>query len=658
MTTTDDNLETFSLIWLDAAVNTSKENVRAQSDLRTIINYLKTFDNTEKCEKYIRKSHESDRIVLIVSGGFGQEIVPRIYKLRQVCSMYVYCMNKKKNKKWASQYPKVKLITTDLDELTRRIEKDHVKGKKIEEQFSITFLENDSAADRSSIGLNGQYLQFQLLMDSLLRIEGTEEDKEELISVCKKKYKDNKKELHNVREFKNNYKPDKALWWYTRESFLYRMLNKALRVQDTNSLYLLRFFIYDLWEEIKKNRCSTPIRTYRSQSISDDELSVLSNSIGKLISMRSFFSTSLDPKKALDFADPADDLQQIFFEIEADPRIRGVKPFAEVTSQSAHPDEREILMTVGSIYRVLDVRRADGKLWTIKMRLCSEDENNLRRTLEHMKMEYVVEGHEQRRLLFATRLIQMNKLDEAEKHLRHLYETLPHDHKDVVLLYSKLGDLALEKDDYATSLKWHQKALKRKKQTLKSDNPDLADSYNSIGNVYAKQNIHQEAYKSYYKAMEIWSRAFGKESLAIATCLSNIGNVFNEEKRYSEALQYHSKALMIRKKFRPADHPDVATSLNNLGVVYKYTGRLKEALKYFEQSLVIKEKSLSFQHPSIASTWENMALVYEQSLELHKALLYYKKTAECYRLRFASNNGKLANVEQSIRRVESQLKQK
>ncbi|CAF3116856.1 unnamed protein product [Rotaria sp. Silwood2] len=110
MSTADDNLETFSLIWLDAVVKTAKENIGAQSDLRAIINYLKVFNNVEKCEKFIRKCHDADRVVLIVSGGLGQQIVPRIYKLQQVRAIYVYCMDKKKNKKWASQYTKVKKI--------------------------------------------------------------------------------------------------------------------------------------------------------------------------------------------------------------------------------------------------------------------------------------------------------------------------------------------------------------------------------------------------------------------------------------------------------------------------------------------------------------------------------------------------------------------
>ena len=44
-------------------------------------------------------------------------------------------------------------------------------------------------------------------------------------------------------EFEKDYSSDKALWWYTRESFLYKMLIKALRVQNIDLLFLFRFVI-------------------------------------------------------------------------------------------------------------------------------------------------------------------------------------------------------------------------------------------------------------------------------------------------------------------------------------------------------------------------------------------------------------------------------
>jgi hypothetical protein len=104
---TEENLETFSLLWLDASVNDVQENIDAQQQLRTSINYLKTFEDGDKCEEYIRSVPKDDRIILIISGRFGEIIVPRIHSLRQISSIYVYCKDKKRHETWANQFKKV-----------------------------------------------------------------------------------------------------------------------------------------------------------------------------------------------------------------------------------------------------------------------------------------------------------------------------------------------------------------------------------------------------------------------------------------------------------------------------------------------------------------------------------------------------------------------
>ena len=106
--TNDDNthLELFSLIWLDAN-DSVQEGRSTQQKLRSIINHLKKFRDGQECQQYIERRSPTDRLVLIVSGQLGREMVPSIYKLRQVSSIYVYCMNKERNKQWASQFTKV-----------------------------------------------------------------------------------------------------------------------------------------------------------------------------------------------------------------------------------------------------------------------------------------------------------------------------------------------------------------------------------------------------------------------------------------------------------------------------------------------------------------------------------------------------------------------
>jgi hypothetical protein len=110
------DLETVCLIWLDASVNVSTENIETQKELQSIIHYFKTFQNVQDCEQFIQQKSNDDRIYFIVSGRLGQEIVPRIHHLRQVFSIYVYCQDKRKNEEWASKFNKV--ITINIFSLS------------------------------------------------------------------------------------------------------------------------------------------------------------------------------------------------------------------------------------------------------------------------------------------------------------------------------------------------------------------------------------------------------------------------------------------------------------------------------------------------------------------------------------------------------------
>ncbi|CAF1521603.1 unnamed protein product, partial [Rotaria magnacalcarata] len=216
----DMRLEIFYLIWLDANAN-GKETRDTEQKLRSIINNLKKFQDVKQCQKYIEERSKNDRLVMIVSGQFGREIVPSIHKLRQVISIYVYCFDKVRNKQWADKFAKVKAVVTELGELITRIKADHKIQKIVEEPLSI----NIFTTGTSTTGVNGQFIFSQILIDCLLRLKTNKADKKELIDHCKQQYQGNTAELSNLREFREDYSPEKALWWYTRESFFYKTLN-------------------------------------------------------------------------------------------------------------------------------------------------------------------------------------------------------------------------------------------------------------------------------------------------------------------------------------------------------------------------------------------------------------------------------------------------
>lgn len=104
------SFEIFSIVWLDTHTNATDLRSTEQA-LRAIINHLIKFQNLPDCQKYVEDCSEKNRLVMIVSGQLGQRIVPSIHKFRQVISVYVYCMDKKRHEEWAYQFKKVKFLS-------------------------------------------------------------------------------------------------------------------------------------------------------------------------------------------------------------------------------------------------------------------------------------------------------------------------------------------------------------------------------------------------------------------------------------------------------------------------------------------------------------------------------------------------------------------
>lgn len=68
--------------------------------------------------------------------------------------------------------------------------------------------------------------------------------KTEMINECRLCYENDLIEQEKFRDFEQNYSANEALSWYTRDSFLFRMLNKALRTENIDIIYKFRFFSY------------------------------------------------------------------------------------------------------------------------------------------------------------------------------------------------------------------------------------------------------------------------------------------------------------------------------------------------------------------------------------------------------------------------------
>ncbi|CAF0746347.1 unnamed protein product [Adineta ricciae] len=656
-----ENLETYSLIWLDNAVNQSFENLQAQQVLRKLIHHLLIFEDVELCLDYIDHLSSNDRVLLIVNGRLGQIIVPQVVLLRQIVSIYVYCIDKQTNEKWTRNFTKVKGVFVQLNDLIEQIRTDQLhrqQYQRIDESLTINvFKLVNSNEGQSTTGSNGQFIHFHLLIDCLIRMDTTMEDKEELLMYCKHYYKDNPTELNIIDEFKRTYSSNRAIWWFTRECFLYRLINKALRVQNIDLLYLLRFVIADIDRQLMCYRCSTPVRVYRAQQMSRDEIEILKNSIGQLISMNSFLSTTLSRQYAQRFLHPLDensDVERVFFEIDANPQADRMKAFSQINSLSYFPLEDEVLFMIGSIFRLDHIHCDSEGIWNIRMVLCADDDHHLQTLFQHMKNEFNYERTDT--LIFGHLLRKMGKLDDAEKYYQRALDRFSFHDSNMALCYHALGLVADDKGDYQASLTWYNKSLEIFLQILEPDDSNLALLYNSIAIIHQQTNNYHLALESYEKALMIWRQAVGEDHPHVAICLNNISNVYRHEKKYQQALDCVEKALIILKKYLPDNHADLASSYGSSGNIHFCLEHYDQALQYYHQSLTIYRKCLPCQHPDIAMTLNNIGNVYESNDEHERALDYYKQAGNIYRDLLPVTHPNVIQIEQSIQRVSTKLK--
>ena len=106
-----------------------------------------------------------------------------------------------------------------------------------------------------------------------------------------------------------DYSPQSSIYWYTREYFIYQMLNQALRTMEADIIINMGFFIRDLHHEIKQlhqQQLSSYHRksfiVYRGQGLSKTDFEKLLKTKGGLMSFNNFLSTSTEQEVSLSFA--------------------------------------------------------------------------------------------------------------------------------------------------------------------------------------------------------------------------------------------------------------------------------------------------------------------------------------------------------------------
>ncbi|CAF1297571.1 unnamed protein product [Rotaria sordida] len=621
------------------AIEKNKDGQNTKALIRQLVRgNLLTFDDPDKCIDDITDQPPTKRVFLIISNAFGPHIIPLIHESPHIQTIYIYCGDLKKAEAWAKPYSKISGIFTKKQPLSRKICNDiNLCDKDGDLPMSVFHLTERENTLQQLTQESVTFMWYRLILIVLRLMAKYGNSKDEMIAESRASYYNNTNEQMKINYFEQYYFPTRAFWWYTYDSFVYRLLNRALRTQNTEIIFKFRFFINDLHNQIEQlyyqylDEHSSIIdhhhlTVYRGQRLNMIELDLLKRSVNGLISMNSFLSTTMDQAVAKIFADTSDQLnepsplQSVLFKIDIYNMNKEMTPFAILRNSSCcqgQDDEQEVLFTIGAIFKVQSVEQ-HSNMWHVHLQL-SKEQNEISQNLSKYMMNQI--SSEPDPLLFAWFLFRMNKFEEAERYMKLILSKLPSDDKAIGNAYNLLGLLYKATHRLEESVECYQKALDIYTQLNYHNSSQIIATHYNLGLVYLTLGDSRSAEEQQIQAEEKLSKSPQiQDSLLRAQVEGLKAKIQTEYGDNTNALKSLEKVLKDKEQRLPPIHSSIASTLNDIGIVHENMNNNVKAFEYFKKALEIGKKSLPPDHLDLVDYYTNIGRIYDKQKQFQLAL--------------------------------------
>lgn len=646
------------ICWVDKNVNES-DNSPIKIHLYAITSNIETFTDVRDCYKYLTDPNNLRPTFLILSGSAAKENIEKMEYYTQIQRIYIYCRDVPTHKKWAAEHDRIKSVTKDFNDIltdmrlnplqplkesvqTTKIEKeDGNSQRRKEEPFSY------SISDRFISAIDENFLHWQLIIEILSRLKPQQDPKTEFIEYLTEQNLINKNDEGILRKFKAEYRPEKSIEWFTRDCFLHRIFNKALRELNGITLYLMRFFICDLKRELIDTLQQTKqamVKVYRGQRMTQNEIEILNRSKDKWISINTFMLASTDQQKALDVVIPSDNTEVILFEIDAFADSMKHQPYAAVGQKSDTRNQDEVLFMLGSIFHIKSfVMRGIG-FKRICLEQCLEGEEPLKIFYENVDKE--IERNPIDAFFYGDILRRMSRFHDAEYFFDNYHEMEPNDQR----YHIYMAHLLFDQNQYDKSLQQYRTALDVFNKKEKKEQ-EMADTHFAIGLLHQKQNALGAARKSFDEAMTLYKKLHGGEDRTVAKCHDEIAKCYENEKIFDGALHSRICALTIWKKVLNKMDAELGHVYVSLGLNDVSLKGYETALNNFDTARRIYHSSLPLKHPRIAFLYMNEGIAHECLKEADKAKDAFKKALDIYKECSSKNEAEIKDLEARLKNL-------
>ena len=245
--------------------------------LKNFVDECTKYDTCDMCVAELKK-FKSERKFLIILTDF--HFITEFESLPQTQAIYIWEKNDGRFGYKPEIHSKVVGIFDNIDDLIDRLRKDILLTYRCDLPITISTL-TEIKIEQSLTNLHGNTLIFvwyQLFVQYL--IQKVDRDmqklKEDMLNQCRLDYETDRNELKKIDEFGKNSSSDNILTWYTKDSFLYRLLNKAFRTENIGLICKFRYALILLYEKFQslssKQQERDDFFVYRGQIINKHDL--------------------------------------------------------------------------------------------------------------------------------------------------------------------------------------------------------------------------------------------------------------------------------------------------------------------------------------------------------------------------------------------------
>jgi serine/threonine-protein kinase len=178
-------------------------------------------------------------------------------------------------------------------------------------------------------------------------------------------------------------------------------------------------------------------------------------------------------------------------------------------------------------------------------------------------------------------------------------------HIDVVEANKRLGDVLLNKGDYAASEQHLQTALSGYRGLRGARSQEVAATLHSLARLRKEQERFAEARSLYVNSMVIMTTQAKTAYAELASMFDDFAALENYMGNYADAIVLYRRALELSRSKLGPDHPQVAQYEGNLAKALDVHGQTGEADALFRHAMLVYRQTFGLEHPETIASLTN-----------------------------------------------------